>query len=312
MKSVTFDPGLTQQYTGSIRRFVNDDGRFNVRRVGVSWRDIHPYLYMINTSWPRFLVDVFAGYLALNVLFAVIYWSVGVEHLKGADAPTATGRFLNAFFFSAHTLTTVGYGSIFPVGVVANSIAALEALFGLMAFALATGILFGRFSRPAARLAFSEHMIVAPYGDGSSLQLRVANRRSNNLMELEASILMATAEQVDGQMQRKYKALTLERQTVMFLPLTWTIVHPIDENSPLFGKTPDDLAAIEAEFLVLVKGFDDTFYQWLHSRRSYRYDHIVWGARFEPAFIIGEDGDMVLEMGRLSKHKPSAQSAIVS
>src|SRR4051794_16254240 len=163
MENATFDPGLTQKYTGSIRRIVDADGEFNIRRRGVNWRDIHPYLYMINTSWPRFLLDVFAGYLALNFVFAFVYYAVGIEHLHGAEAPTELGRFLNGFFFSAHTLTTVGYGSIYPEGVLVNSIAALEALFGLMTFALATGLLFGRFSRPAARLGFSEKMIIAPY-----------------------------------------------------------------------------------------------------------------------------------------------------
>ena len=303
MKHATFDPGFTQKYTGSIRRIINENGEFNVRRRGANWHDIHPYLYMINITWPRFLVNVFAGYLVLNFIFAGIYWFAGVEHLRGAEAPTAIGRFFNAFFFSAHTLTTVGYGSIAPEGVLANSIAALEALCGLMSFALATGLLFGRFSKPAARLGFSRHMLVAPFGDGLSLQFRVANRRSNNLMELEAKLLLATVEPGDGQMKRKYANLTLERPSVLFLPLTWTVVHPLDETSPLYGKTPDDLAAIQAEFLVLLKAFDDTFYQIVHTRHSYRYDEVVWHAQFEPAFSIDADGDVLLEMERVSKYR---------
>jgi inward rectifier potassium channel len=305
MEQVTFDPGLTQKYTGSIRRIINEYGEFNVRRRGVNWRDIHPYLYMINTSWPRFLLDVFAGYLVMNVIFALVYWAAGVEHLRGGEAPTAAGRFLNAFFFSAHTLTTVGYGSISPEGALANSIAALKALCGLMTFALATGLLFGRFSKPAARLAFSERMIVAPYKDVTSLQFRIANRRSNNLMELEARILLVTVEMVNGQLQRKYVPLALERATVLFLPITWTIVHPIDEASPIYGKSAEDLAALQAEFLVLVKGFDDTFYQTLHTRHSYRHDEIVWGARFDPAFTIDSEGDLILEVDRLGNYSAS-------
>jgi inward rectifier potassium channel len=312
MENATFDPGLTQKYDRSIRRIVNANGEFNVRRRGVNWRDIHPYLYMINTSWPRFLLDVFAGYLALNFVFALVYYVAGIQHLHGAEAPTELGRFLNGFFFSAHTLTTVGYGSIWPEGILANSIAAIEALFGLMTFALATGLLFGRFSRPAARLGFSEKMIVAPYKGITSLQFRIANRRSNNLMELEAKILLVTVEGVDRQLQRKYSSLTLERPTVLFLPLTWTIVHPIEETSPLYGKTADDLAALQAEFVVLVKGFDDTFYQILHTRHSYKYDEIVWNAHFEPAFTIDEAGDLVLEMDLLGKYGPSVESVTES
>jgi inward rectifier potassium channel len=301
MQPPGFDPGLTQKYTGSVRRIINKDGQFNVKRKGVNWRDIHPYLYMINVPWPLFFVYIFSAYVAMNLVFALIYWLIGAQHLTGAEPPTQYGNFVNAFFFSAHTLTTVGYGNMFPQGLAANAVAAVEALFGLMTFALATGLLFGRFSRPAARLGFSEHMVVAPYGDGTSLQFRVANRRSNNLMELEARMLLMTVEAMEGELRRKYQELALERKNVLFLPLTWTIVHPVDDASPLYGKTPDDLRRTQAEFLILIKGFDDTFYQTLHTRHSYRHDEIVWGAKFSPAFTIDESGDLVLEMDLLGK-----------
>jgi inward rectifier potassium channel len=303
MEKTTFDPGFTQKYTGSIRRIINENGEFNVRRRGANWHDIHPYLYMINTTWPRFLANILVAYLILNFIFAGFYWAAGVEHLHGAEAPTPAGRFLNAFFFSAHTLTTVGYGSIAPEGVVANSVAAVEALCGLMTFALATGLLFGRFSRPAARLAFSRQMLVAPFRDGLSLQFRVANRRSNNLMEIDAKLLLATVEPSNGSMKRKYANLTLERPSVLFLPLSWTIVHPINETSPLYGKTPDDLTAMQAEFLVLLKAFDDTFYQIVHTRHSYRYDEIAWHAQFEPAFSIDPQGDVLLDVERIGSYR---------
>jgi inward rectifier potassium channel len=301
MQKPGFDPGLTQKYTGSMRRIINKDGQFNVKRKGVNWRDIHPYLYMINVPWPLFFLYIFSGYLGMNLVFALMYWLIGAQHLTGVEPPTEYGSFVNAFFFSAHTLTTVGYGNMFPQGLAANAVAAVEALFGLMTFALATGLLFGRFSRPAARLAFSEHMILAPYCDGTSLQFRVANRRSNNLMELEARMLLMTVEAMEGELRRKYQELPLERKNVLFLPLTWTVVHPVDDASPLYGKTPDDLKRSQAEFLILIKGFDDTFYQTLHTRHSYRHDEIVWGAKFSSAFTVDESGDLVLEMDLLGK-----------
>ena len=152
---------------------------------------------MINTSWPVFVAMIFAGYVIANLVFACVYLGIGVEHLRGADASTAVGRFLSAFFFSAQTFTTLGYGRISPEGLLANLVAAFQALLGLMAFAIGTGLLFGRFSRPAARLAFSRQMVVAPYQAGASLQFRVANRRSNNLMEIEARILLMTVEPSD-------------------------------------------------------------------------------------------------------------------
>lgn len=305
MNKPAFDPGFTQVYRGNLRRIINPDGNFNVRRRGTTWRDVHAYLYMINASWPVFLLWILAAYVAANFLFAFIYYyGVGVEHLRGGDTGTAFVRFLNAFFFSAHTLTTVGYGSIYPEGVAANSVAAFEALLGLLAFALATGLVFGRFSRPVARVAFSEKMVVAPYRDGTSLQFRIANRRSNNLMELDAQILLMTVEAAEGATVRKYKPLELERPRVQFLPLAWTIVHPIDENSPLWGKTARELANLEAEFLILIKAFDDTFFQTVHVRYSYRHEQVVWGARFAPTFEVGAEGNMILDLGRLSALQP--------
>ncbi len=309
MEKPTFDPGLTQKYTGAIRRAINKDGSFNVHRRGTTWRDVNAYLYLINVPWPGFLAIIFLAYLAVNTLFAVVYYSLGPNQLQGADAPTAFAHFLNSFFFSAHTLTTVGYGSISPRGTASNIVAALEAMVGLMGFALATGLLFGRVSRPSARIGYSDNMAVAPYLDGTSLQFRVVNQRVNNLMELEAKVLFMTVEGPPGQMRRDYKVLRLERHTVFFFPLTWTIVHPIDEHSPLYGKTAEDLERLQAEILILIKGFDDTFSQTVHSRYSYRYDEIVWGARFVPAFQSDSNGDLVLEVDKVGKLAPADGNA---
>jgi inward rectifier potassium channel len=311
MDKPSFDPGFTEKYRGDLSRILNPSGQFNVRRRGATWRDIHPYLFMINTPWSVFVAIIFAGFVVANVMFAFVYLGIGVEHLQGADTSTAWGRFLSAFFFSAQTFTTVGYGRISPDGVPANLLAALQALLGLMAFALATGLLFGRFSRPAARLAFSRQMVVAPYQSGASLQFRVANRRSNNLMEIEARMLLMTVEPSEDGLVRRYKSLTLERSSVQFLPLTWTVVHPIDEASPLWGQTAENLAAQQAEFLILIKAFDDTFFQTVHVRHSYRYDGLVWGARFVPAFEAGARGEMVLDLKRLSEAVSSQNRGMV-
>ncbi|MEJ2008095.1 MAG: ion channel [Acidobacteriota bacterium] len=305
MDKPSFDPGFTENYRSGLDRIINPNGQFNVRRRGATWRDVHPYLFMINTSWPAFLAIIFFGYVITNVIFGCVYLEIGVAHLRGAEAGTALDRFVSAFFFSAQTLTTVGYGSIAPSGYPASLVAAFEALLGLMAFAIGTGLLFGRFSRPAARLAFSKLMVVAPYRAGSSLQFRVANRRSNNLMEISAQMLLMTVEPSDHGLRRNYTPLSLERQSVHFLPLTWTVVHPIDEASPLWNQTAEDMARQQAEFLVLIKAFDDTFFQTVHARRSYRYDELAWGARFVPAFEPDSQGRMVLDLERLSETAPS-------
>jgi inward rectifier potassium channel len=305
MDKSSYDPGFTEKYGGDLRRILASGGQFNVRRRGATWRDVHPYLFMINLSWPVFAAVIFAGYVIANLVFAFVYLAIGIDHLQGADTSTALSRFLSAFFFSAQTFTTVGYGRISPDGLLSNLVAAFQALLGLMAFAVATGLLFGRFSRPVARLAFSRQMVVAPYQGGTSLQFRIANRRSNNLMEIEAQVLMMTVEPSDRGLLRRYKSLTLERNSVQFLPLTWTIVHPIDETSPLWGLTVDHLARQQAEFLILIKAYDDTFFQTVHVRHSYRYEEVTWGVRFVPAFVADTRGEMVLDLKRLSDTVPS-------
>jgi inward rectifier potassium channel len=301
MHQPSFDPGFTEKYRAGLRRIINRSGEFNVRRRGATWRDVHPYLFMINASWPAFMAIIFGGYVVANVAFALIYLKIGIENLQGADTSTALGRFMSAFFFSAQTFTTVGYGRISPNGVLTSLVASLQALLGLMALAIGTGLLFGRFSRPAARLAFSQQMVVAPYQSGSSLQFRLANRRTNNLMEIQARVMLSTVEATDQGPMRKYTYLPLERELIQFLPLTWTVVHPIDEASPLWGKGPEDLARKQAEFLVTIKAFDDTFFQTVHARYSYRFDEVVWGARFVPAFEPDAEGEMVLDLRRLSE-----------
>lgn len=313
MQKPTFDPGLTQQVTGTLRRAINKDGSFNVQRRGGSWRDVHPYLHLINVGWCHFFLYVFLAYLITNTLFAMVYFYIGSGQLIGADAPTPFGRFLNDFFFSAHTLTTVGYGNLAPGGIAANSIAAFEAMTGLMGFAIATGVLFGRIAKPSAKIGFSAEALVAPYQDRTSVQFRIVNLRSNVLMELKAFVILMTVEGPPGGLQRRFQSLTLERESIYFFPLTWTVVHPIDEASPLFGKTPADLTTLQAELLIMVKGFDDTFSQTVNARYSYRYDEMKWNAKFTPAFEIDAAGEIVLNVDSVGKYaalEPQAPSSV--
>jgi inward rectifier potassium channel len=309
MAKPTFDPGLTQQYTGVLRRAINRDGSFNVERRGTGWRDIHPYLFLISIPWPAFLALVTAAYLAANTVFAAIYYSLGPGNLQHGDAPDKLNRFLNAFFFSAHTLTTVGYGNIAPATISANIFAAIEALIGLLGFALATGILFGRFSRPSARIGFSENALIAPYEGRTSLQFRILNRRPNALMEVEATVILMGVEGEPGKQKRTFQPLTLERDTIDFLALTWTIVHPIDESSPLFNKTSEDAERAQSEVIILIKAFDETFSQSVRARYSYRFDETIWNAKFTPAFEFDHTGNMVLNIDKVGSYVPVEPTA---
>jgi inward rectifier potassium channel len=305
-----FDPGLTQQYTGGLKRAINPDGNFNVRRKGGTWRDSHPYLFLIGASWPKFILIVTLAFLVINTGFSGLYIAVGLEHLKNAEAPTQLESFLNAFFFSAHTLTTVGYGNMWPVGPACNTVAALESLVGVLSFAIATGLMFGRFSRPSARFGFSEKALISPYQGGTSLQFRVVNRRSNNIINVDVRVLLMTVEMCDGLPQRRFAALTLERREVMFFPLTWTVVHPIVESSPLFGKTQADLESMQSEVMILMRGFDDTFGQNVNARYSYRSDEIEWGRKFAPAFEVEPSGDLLIDLERIGASVPAGMPTV--
>jgi inward rectifier potassium channel len=302
MHKASFDPGLTQRYDGPLRRVINPDGSFNVARHGSTWRDSNPYLHLVSTSWPRFFAWILSAYVVTNVVFAFIYFFLGPGALAGGFAYAASDHFLRCFFFSSQTLTTVGFGAIAPATRAANIVAALEALVGLLGFAVATGLMFGRVSRPSARIGFSQHALIAPYQEGFSLQFRVANRRANTLIEPSATLLMMTVDRSDGQYRREFQLLNLERPSIMIFALTWTIVHPIDADSPLYGKTAADLEALQAEFIVFMKAWDETFAQTVHQRFSYRYSELVWGGRFTPAFVVDSGGKLQVDVDRISDH----------
>ncbi len=269
------------------QRLLNRDGSFNVVRAGLGLAEsLAPYHQLLTMSWPAFLGVVVLAYVVLNLLFALAFVACGPEALLGPGLDMLGGRFARAFYFSVQTFATIGYGQIGPNGFLPNMVVTVEALVGLMYQALATGILFARFARPTAAILFSGRAVIAPYNGGTALMFRVANRRRNEIIRLEAEVLYSAIDHEGG--TRRYAALPLERNTVTFFPLAWTIVHPIDENSPLFGRTQDDLHARQVEILVLLSGTDETFAQTVHTRSSYRTEEIVWNARFRPMFLSQE------------------------
>jgi inward rectifier potassium channel len=271
----------------SRQRLLNRDGSFNVARSGLGFLETFaPYHLLLTISWLGFLGVVSATYLVLNLIFAVAYLACGPDALLGAGAAMLGGRFSQAFFFSIQTFATIGYGQIAPNGMAANMVVTIEALVGLMYQALATGLLFARFTRPTAAVLFSGRAVVGPYNDKQGLMFRIVNRRRNEIIELEAQVLFSAVEPDNrGGTVRRYSPLPLERNKVTFFPLSWTIVHPIDSASPLAGRTPEDLERAEAEILVLLSGIDEALEQTVHARSSYRADEIVWNARFQSMFL---------------------------
>jgi inward rectifier potassium channel len=286
----------------SRQRLLNRDGSFNITRRGFGLLgSLAPYHQLLAISWPGFLALFVILYFAFNLLFAVTFVLCGENALLGPGIDMLGGRFARAFYFSVQTFATIGYGQIGPNGFLPNFIVTIEALIGLMYQALGTGLLFARFARPTASIVFSRNAVVAPYNGGQALEFRIANRRRNEIIELEAQVLFSSM-QADGRggRVRRYTALPLERNKVVFFPLSWTIVHPIDSASPFDGKTPADLEAAEVEVLVLLSGTDETFEQMVHARSSYRADEIVWNARFRSAFVSdGDRGQVTIDINRL-------------
>ena len=290
----------------SRKRLLNRNGTFNVARAGLGWLEALAPHELLRIGWPQFIGLVAGVYLLLNVLFAALFVAFGPDDLLGPGIEMLGGRLSQAFFFSIQTFATIGYGQVGPNGLAANLIVTVEALVGMMYQALATGLLFVRFARPRANIVFSHLAVIAPYNDGLSLQFRIANERRNEIIELEAQVLYSAMEP-DGRggTVRRYTRLPLERNKVVFFPLAWTIVHPIDAASPLNGKTREEMAAAHAEVLVLLSGIDEMFEQPVHARSSYVTDEIAWNARFMSMYLPSDSGtDVAVDLKRLHLIEP--------
>jgi inward rectifier potassium channel len=283
----------------SRRRLLNRNGTFNVRREGLRISEsLSVYHFLLNLSWPRFIAYVGVAYIVTNTLFAIGYLLCGPNGLTGDDG--SHNPFLTAFFFSVDTLATIGYGMVAPHNLAASLMVTLESLIGLLAFALVAGIVFARFAQPRAQIIFSEHAIIAPYRGVTAFMFRMVNQRASEIVNLEAKVMLARRKRDGTEADREFIALKLERERVVFFPLTWTVVHPIDKDSPLYGCGDAGLRNADAEFLVLINGFDETFSQTVHTRTSYRAGEVVWGARFKSIFNPPrEDGVLSVDVRKL-------------
>lgn len=295
-------------------RLVNRDGRANIRKTGLtifarySW-----YHTLIEMSRTKFLLLIFASFLVINLIFAIGYFLIGVEHLGGMEANTTGEKFIEAYFFSAQTFTTVGYGRINPTGYLTSFVAAFEAFSGLLFFALATGLFYARFSRPKAFLRFSERALISPYKDGVALMFRLVPDKNNNLTDVEAKLTLAIHVEEDGKQVNRFFALPLELSFVNALNLSWTIVHPIDDKSPLYGLQKDDLIKAKAEIMVFIKAFDETFSNNVVSRTSYIGREVDFGEKFIPMFHRSEDhSTTILEIDKLNHTIPADISSLIN
>ena len=292
----------TEVARGTRRRLLNRDGSFNVTLEGLNpLSSLGLYQWLLRVSWPEFLLFVCLYFVAVNALFAGLFLLCGPDALQTSTGQFANEPFYRAFFFSVDTFATIGYGNIYPVGVPANTLVSVEALLSIVSVALVTGVIFARFSRPSARIIYSRNAVVAPYRGGTALEFRIANARSSQLIDVQIQAILTKIEPTDGgSTVRKFYELALERQRVVFFPLSWTVVHPIDANSPMWRLSQQDLVGAEAELLVLLIATDETISATVHSRSSYEANEIVWGAKFANMFLRSEsEGIIGMNLARI-------------
>ncbi|HMI78250.1 MAG TPA: ion channel [Ferruginibacter sp.] len=294
----------TSDYGG---RFVNKEGKPNIEIKGIPFLSrISWYHTMLGLPGWKFLTIIFSFYIIINFIFAGIYFLIGVEHLNGIDSLSDLGRFGAAYFFSAQTFTTVGYGHISPDGVLTSAVAAGEALVGLLSFAIATGLFYGRFSKPKAYLRFSHNALIAPYKDMNALMIRVAPFKNTTLTDAEAKLTVGMPVEENGRTVNRFFPLELEYSIVNALTLSWTIVHPITEDSPFYNFSKADFENLSGEILVFVKAFDDMFSNTVVSRTSYTFKEVVVGAKFNLMYHRNEEANKtILNLEKINNFEPA-------
>jgi len=309
------DTGFGNTASAYGGRFINRDGSFNLRREGTSfWDRFNIYQVMISLPLWKFITAILVFFIVINLLFTTVYLWLGTEQLQGLLSQTDWGKFKELYFFSTQTFTTVGYGRINPIGDGASFVASLEALAGLLSFALATGLIYGKFSRPRAHLVFSDHALISPYRDGTGLMFRFATYKERHaLTDVEVQVNIALLVQENGKPVYKFYDLPLERKRIESLPMNWTVVHHINESSPLLGFSEEDMKLADVELYVLVRGFDDVYANVVLKRTSYTFEEIKFNRKFIPMYRESENGKTtILEMHKLNKSIPTEQGEIVT
>lgn len=279
----------------SIVQIVRQNGRLNIVGMGKwysYWRD--PYHLMLTLPWSGFLALTVLGYVVANALFALAYLAGG-DGIENARP----GNFLDAFFFSVQTMASIGYGVMHPRTVYANVLVTIEALTGLMGLAVGTGLMFARFSRPTARVIFSRVAVITSYEGVPTLMFRAANQRRNQILEAQMRVGLGRDEvSVEGQSMRRVYDLNLIRSQNPLFSLSWTAMHRIDEQSPLYGVTPESLDKAEASLVVTLSGLDETVSQPIHARHTYICRDILWNMRFVDIISKTKDGNRFVDYSR--------------
>lgn len=282
-------------------RFMGKDGRSTTIKYGVGNQAFEKfYLAALQASWTQFGVWLLGGLLLVNGFFAAAWSGLGPGAIAGGEALGVPDPFLRALAFSVGVFTTLGTGVQHPVGTTATWLWTLEALVGPMVLVTAAGFLLARLTRPRTRLRFSDGMVVAPFKTGRALMFRFVNTLPSELTHVQAQVTLARFVTRGGTRQRDFRQLPLERDTVVFFPLHWTVVHPITADSPLAGVTPESLAESEAELLISITAHEETFSTRVTARTSYVWQDVAWDARFASVFAHAPDEGVAIDVERIS------------
>lgn len=285
----------------STSRLINADGSFNIERKGIQFKDL--YMDLLYMGWWKFVLFLFAGYVLQNIIFAFFFLLAGVENIGVTGSDNLFNDFLQAFFFSIQTFTTVGYGNLNPTSILAEIIASIDAFIGLMWAAVAAGLFFARFASPGQTIRFADKAVIGEVDGKPSLMIRVANSLENKIIDLHANVFVTWINKEDGAQKRRFSQLPLEMNQIFMLALNWTIVHTIDEKSPFFKKCDTDIETNKLEVVVMIKGFDETYARTVSVNASYTCDEILWSQRYLPMYSE-ENGKVILDLHKLSHTEP--------
>jgi len=300
------DTGFGNSATSFGGRFINKDGSFNLRKEGLPlWERLSLFHTALNMPRWTFITIIVTFFLLINLLYTRVYLIIGSEQFTGMIGQTEWQKFKELYFFSTETYTTVGYGRVNPVGTAANFVASMEALSGFLSLAIATGLIYGRFSKPKAYLLFTNHGLITPYRDETCFMFRFTPYKDkHSLTNVEVRVNLSLLQPENDKMIYKFYDLPLERSRVDSLPMNFTVVHPIDDNSPLSGFTYEDMKAADVEIYVLVRAFDDVYSATVLQRTSYTYDEIIFNAKFVPMYRESEDRNTtILELHKLNEYR---------
>ncbi len=297
------DSGFSHIPRKQGERLINKNGTSNVKKEGLSFVErFSMYHALTSMNWRVFFLCLFLCFIAINIIFAFIYLLIGIKGIGGIEMLTFKSSFLKSFYFSTQSLTTVGYGQLYPKTPLVSFVAAVESFVGLLSFAMATGLLYGRFSKPTAKLIFSDNLLFAPFKEGEALMIRLANPKDSQIIDVTADVIFTYLDFNEGQATRKFFNLPLEIDRINMLATSWTLVHPINEESPLFELSKNTLIKSDPEVFIQIQGFDVTYNQSVNTRTSFKVDEFVWNAKFKKILKNDNKGAPVIDLGELSSY----------